>query len=140
MTERKRKTLFWVWKIAGILIACGLPIWAICEKFPMWNETHGTEKTVGTGIFLIAIVVLIVFRKTVFDFIRDKLDLKHAPPLVIWLVLVLIAYALMYLGDVMRDLTNVFWCGFIGSAIGTVFTYISDRYKTVKEAASNGGA
>ena len=129
MTERKRKTLFWTWKIAGILIACGLPIWAICEKFPLWSQEVGEEKTIGAGIILIGIVVLIVFRKTVFDFIRDKLDLKHAPPLVIWLVLLVISYTILYLGTIVKDMTTVFWLGFIGSAIGTVCTYISDRYK-----------
>lgn len=133
MTERKRKTLFWLWKIAGILIACGLPIWAICEKFPIWSESVGTEKTIGAGVILIAIVVVIVFRKTVFDFIRDKLDLKHAPPLVIWLVLLIVSYVILYLGNLMKDLTTVFWLGFIGSAVGTVCTYISEKYNPKKE-------
>jgi uncharacterized membrane protein YoaK (UPF0700 family) len=135
MTEKKRNTLYWLWKIAGILIACGLPIWAICEKFPLWSQEVGEEKTIGAGIILIGIVVLIVFRKTVFDFIRDKLDLKHAPPLVIWLVLLIISYIILYLGTLMKDLTTVFWLGFIGSAVGTVFTYISDRYKPTKEGS-----
>jgi uncharacterized membrane protein YoaK (UPF0700 family) len=135
MTEKKRNTLYWLWKIAGIIIACGLPIWAICEKFPLWSQEVGEEKTIGAGIILIAIVVLIVFRKTVFDFIRDKLDLKHAPPLVIWLVLLIISYTILYLGTLMKDLTTVFWLGFIGSAVGTVFTYISDRYKPTKEGS-----
>ena len=135
MTEKKRNTLYWLWKIAGIIIACGLPVWAICEKFPLWSQEVGEEKTIGAGIILIGIVVLIVFRKTVFDFIRDKLDLKHAPPLVIWLVLLVISYTILYLGTLMKDLTTVFWLGFIGSALGTVCTYISDRYKPTKEGS-----
>ena len=134
MTERKRKALFWLFKCAGILISCALPIWAICEKFPIWAEQHGS---VGVGIILIAVVLLIIFRKTVFDFIRDRLDLKHAPPLVIWLVMLIISYVLIYLAEVMQDMTTVFWMGFIGCVIGTVFTYIANRFDNKKEVVAN---
>ena len=130
MTERKRKALFWLFKCAGILISCALPIWAICEKFPLWADMHGTERTVGIGIILIAIVLVVVFRRTVFDFVKEHLDLKHAPPMMIWLVMLIISYILIYLGDVMRDMATVFWMGFIGCAIGTILTYISNRFKT----------
>ena len=133
MTERKRKALFWLFKCAGILISCALPIWAICEKFPLWADTHGTERTVGVGIILIAVVLIIVFRRTVFDFAKDHLDLKHAPPLTIWLVMIVFSYILIYLGDVMKDMATVFWMGFIGCAIGTLCTYISNRFKNDKE-------
>lgn len=129
MTERKRKILFWLFKCAGILISCALPIWAICEKFPLWTVEHGTGRSIGVGAILIGMVLLIIFRKTVFDFIKDHLNLKHAPPLAIWLVMLLISYILVYLGEVMKDMTTVFWMGFIGCAIGTVLTYISDRFK-----------
>ena len=129
MTERKRKLLFWLFKIVGVLVSCALPIWAICEKFPIWTETHGAGRSVGVGMILIAFVLLIIFRKTVFDFIKDRLNLNHAPPLVIWLVLLVLSYMLVYLGEVMHDMTTVFWMGFIGCAIGTLLTYISERFK-----------
>lgn len=130
MTEQKSKVLFWLFKCAGILVSCALPIWAICEKFPLWTEEHGTGRSIGVGVILIAIVLLIIFRKTVFDFIRDHLNLKHAPPITIWLVMLIISYILVYLGEVMRDMTTVFWMGFIGCVIGTVLTYISNRFNT----------
>ena len=135
MTEQKRKLLYWCFKLIGILISCALPIWAICERFPLWTESHGTGRTVGVGIILIAIVLLIVFRRTVFDFIKDHFDLKHAPPLAIWLVMLIISYILVYLGEFMRDMTSVFWMGFIGCAIGTFFTYLSERFK--KDVTTN---
>jgi hypothetical protein len=135
MSEQKRKTLYWGFKLIGILISCALPIWAICERFPLWTESHGTGRTVGVGIILIAIVLLIVFRRTVFDFIRDHFDLKHAPPLAIWIVMLIVSYILVYLGEFMRDLTSVFWMGFIGCAIGTFFTYLSNRFK--KDVTTN---
>lgn len=133
MSEKKRNSLFWIFKCAGILISCALPIWAICEKFPIWSNEHGTGHTVGVGIILIAVVLIIVFRRTVFDFAKDHLDLKHAPPLTIWLVMIVLSYILIYLGDVMRDMATVFWMGFIGCVLGTVCTCISNRFKKGKE-------
>jgi len=137
MTDRKRKILYWFFKILSIIVSCALPIWAIWEKFPMWEECHGTTRSIGMGIILVSIVLLIIFRKTVFNFIRDHLDLKHAPPLAVWLVMLIISYFLVYIGEVMRDMTTVFWMGFIGCAIGTFLTYISERFKA-KEVKSDG--
>lgn len=137
MTERKRKLLYWCFKVASILVSCALPIWAICERFPLWTADHGTGRTVSVGIILIAIVLLIVFRKTVFDFIKDRFNLRHAPPLAVWIVLLIISYILVYIGDVMRDMTTVFWMGLLGCAIGTVLTFISNRFDTKKEVTTN---
>lgn len=127
MTERKRKTLYWTFKIASILISVALPIWAICAKFPIWTEQSGAGRSVGAGVILIGIVLLIVFRRTVFDFLREHLNLKHAPPLAIWLVLIIISYTFVYIADAVRDMNTVFWMGFIGCAIGTLLTYIGEN-------------
>ena len=129
MSEKKRRIYFWSFKLLGILVSCLLPIWAICERFPLWTVAHGTGRTVGVGIILIAIVLLVVFRRTVFNFIRDHLNLKHAPPLTIWMVMLVLSYTIIYLGEVMRDLTTVLWMGLIGCALGTLFTLISNRFK-----------
>lgn len=127
MMERKRKTLYWVLKILSILVACALPIWAICEKFPIWTAVHGTSHSVGVGGILILIVLLIIFRRTVFNFIRDKMNLKHAPPLAVWGVMLVISYILVYLNNFMRDMTTVFWMGLIGCAIGNVLTFVAEN-------------
>ena len=129
MTERKRKTLYWSFKVASVLISCAFPIWAICEKFPLWTEDHGTGHSIGVGSILIAIVLLIIFRKSVFDFIKERIDIKHAPPVVVWLVMLVVSYVFIYLGDVMQDMTTVLWMGFIGCAIGTFLTYLSNKFK-----------
>jgi drug/metabolite transporter (DMT)-like permease len=136
LTLKQKKGLFWLLKILSIVISCAPPIFAICEKFPLWNERVGTERTVGSGIILIGMVLVIIFRRTVFDFLRDRLDLKHAPPLLIWLVLLLASYVLVYLGELMRDLTTIFWMGLLGCAIGTVITYFAN--KLIKEQAKEG--
>lgn len=127
MTAKKRKILYWSLKILSILVACGLPIWAICEKYPIWTEEHGANRSAGVGLILCLIVLLIVFRRTVFDFLRDKLNLKHAPPIFVWLVLLVCSYIMVYIGNFMKDMTTVLWMGLIGCAIGTGITYISEK-------------
>lgn len=125
--KEKHNKAYWLLKIAGILISCALPIWAICEKFPVWKETHGDSHSVGVGLIMVLIVLLIVFRKTVFNFLRDKINLKHAPPIAVWLVLLVFAYLMVYLGSVMQDMVTVLWMGFIGCSIGTFLTYLAER-------------
>jgi len=127
MTPTKRKVLYWLLKILGIIVSCGLPIWAICEKFPIWTEEHGASRSAGVGMILCLIVLLIVFRRTVFDFLRDKLNLKHAPPIFVWLVLLVCSYILVYIGSFMQDMTTVLWMGLIGCAIGTILTFFSEK-------------
>lgn len=128
MTEKKRKTLYWVFKILGIIVSCALPLWAVCEKFPFWEKVYGTGRSVGAGAIIALIVLTVVFRKTVFDFLQEKLKLKHAPPIVVWLVLLVISYIMIYIGNFMQDLTTVLWMGLIGCAVGTFFTYLSEKH------------
>jgi hypothetical protein len=47
------------------------------------------------------------------------------------LVVLVIAYVMVYIGNFMKDLTTVLWMGFIGSAIGTFLTYLSEKFKKV---------
>lgn len=131
MTEKKRKALYWSLKVLSIIVSCALPIWAICEKFPIWTETHGAGRSAGVGAILALIVLLIVFRKTVFDFIRDKFSLKHAPPIMVWFVLLIISYVMVYIGNFMEDMTTVLWMGLIGCAVGTFLTYLSNKFGKV---------
>lgn len=128
MSERKRKTLFWLYRLLGILIACACPIVAVVEKFPIWVEEHGTGHTVSVGVILIAITLLIVFRNTVFEFLKDHFNLKHAPGLKLWIVIMVIAYIFVFIGEFMRDLTTVCWMGLIGAVVGTFLTFLSGKY------------
>lgn len=126
MSNKKRKLFYWLFKLLSVIISCALPIWAICEKYSIWTLTHGTTRSVGAGGILILIVLLVVFRKTVVNFITEKLKLTHAPPLVIWIAMLITSYILVYISNFMRDLTTVFWMGLIGCAIGTVLTFIAE--------------
>jgi 1,4-dihydroxy-2-naphthoate octaprenyltransferase len=64
---------------------------------------------------------------------KDKMNLKHAPPLVIWLVMIILAYVLTYINKFIQDMTTVFWMGLIGCAIGTLITFIAENKCRKKE-------
>lgn len=127
MKEKNRKTFYWLFKSLSVFISCAFPVWAIYEKFPMWNIHYGTTRTIGVGGVLAVMVVLIIFRKAVFAYIRDKLNITHAPPLAVWLVLMVISYALIFVGDFLKDVTIILWMGLIGCAIGTFLTFIAEN-------------
>lgn len=133
MTDEKRNKIYWVLKILGVVISCLFPVWTICEKFPIWKTVHGGGRSFGVGAILVLIVVAVIFRKTVFQFITDKLNLKHAPPLMIWIVMLIVSYVLIFLGNFMRDLTTVLWMGVIGCTIGTLLTFIGENFFGKKE-------
>lgn len=127
--NNKRALLYWLFKVASVLVSVALPILAVLEKYPLWKEEHGVIRSVGSGGIMIIVVVLVVFRRTVFDFIRDHLSLKHAPPITVWIVMICVTHLLVFIGEVMRDMSIVFWMGLLGCAIGTILTYISERFK-----------
>jgi cadmium resistance protein CadD (predicted permease) len=110
-----------------------LPIWAICEKYPLWETVYGTTHSIGVGGILALIVIIIVFRRAVFKFIKDKLKITHAPPLAVWLILIALSYILVFIGQFMYDMVIILWMGFIGCAIGTLLTFIAENKFGKKE-------
>ncbi len=136
MTEKKRNKIYWILKILGVVISCLFPVWTICEKFPIWKNIHGAGRSVGVGAILILIVVAIIFRKSVFQFLADRFKLKHAPPLFVWVVLLIVSYVLIFIGDFMRDFTTVLWMGMIGCAIGTFLTFIGENFFGKKDSGN----
>ena len=137
-SDRKRKIIYIILKVLGVAVSCFFPIWAICEKFPLWRQYHGDGRSLGVGMILVLFVVTIIFRKAVFKYITDKFKLSHAPPIAIWLVLLIISYILIYIGNFLRDLTTVLWMGVVGCAIGTVITYIGENFFGNKENKDDG--
>ena len=131
--SKRNKAFYWLFTFLSFAISCAFPIWAIYEKFPVWTYTYGATRSVGVGAILILIVLLVIGKKRVFNFIVEKLKLRHAPPLVIWLVMVVISYILVYINRFINDLTTVFWMGLIGCAIGTVLTFIAENRYGEKE-------
>lgn len=131
--EKRNKLLYWLFKALSIILSCVFPIWAICSKFPLWKETYGTGRSVGTGMILIGIVALVVFRKTVFSFLGEKCHLKHAPPVVTWIISLIIAYALLLVTSFLQDLIVVLWMGLIGCALGSVLTFVGEEFFVKKD-------
>jgi hypothetical protein len=83
MSEKKRKIKYWVFKSLSVIISCGLPIYAVWEHFPIWTISHGPARSLGVGGIICLIVLVIIFRKAVFNYLKDKATLNHAPPLVV---------------------------------------------------------
>lgn len=133
MPEKKCKIKYWILKVLSVLISCGLPIYAVWEHFPLWSVSYGASRSVGAGFVIILIVVAIIFRKSVFNYMKNKMKLQNAPPLAIWLIMLAISYLLLYINQFIRDLTTVFWMGLVGCAIGTVLTYIAENWYGKKE-------
>lgn len=127
MTELNRKKTYWLIKCLSVLISCGLPIIAICEKFPIWNTEHGAGYTVGVGTIMIAIVLLVVFRRTIFKFAKEHFKLTYAPPITVWIVLLIISYGLICLANVLKDINTILWMGLVGCAIGTGLTFVAEN-------------
>lgn len=138
MSEKKRIIKYWVLKVLSIIISCGLPIYAVWEHFPIWTVSHGAARSVGAGGIICIIVIAIIFRKAVFNYIRDKMKLQNAPPLAVWLILIVASYILLYINQFIRDLTTVFWMGLVGCAIGTFLTYIAENWYGKKEDKTDG--
>lgn len=138
MSEKKRKIKYWLFKVLSIIVSCGLPIYAVCEHFPIWADYHGKARSIGAGGIICLIVILVIFRKTVFNFIKEKTKLNHAPPMVVWLVMLIVSYVLMYINQFIQDLTTVFWMGLVGCAIGTGLTYIAENWYGNNEEKADG--
>lgn len=127
MSDKKCKAFYWLFKISSIIVSCAFPIWAIYERFPIWTETHGKSHSVGVGAILILIVLLVIFRKSVFGFMKERLKLTHTPPIVAWVIMIIVSYVLMYIGKILYDITMVCWMGLIGCAVGTFLTFIAEN-------------
>ena len=133
MSEKHRKLKYLLFKLASVLVSCALPIFAVCEHFPVWTTAYGASRSLGAGAVISLIVIVTVFRRSVFQFMRDKMKLRHAPPLAVWLIMLIASYVLLYISRFLSDLTTFFWFGLVGCAIGTVLTFIAENRYGKKE-------
>ena len=140
MTEKQRKTRYWALKISSIIVSCLFPLYAIWEHFPIWVEESGSARSLGSGVIIAALVVFVVFKNTVVDYIKEKFKGRGVPPMTIWIVLLVIVYILIYINKFLIDLTVVLWMGLIGCTIGTVLTYIAEHKYGKKDEVNNVGA
>ena len=124
----KSNIIYYCFKVASIAVACALPLWGVIDKFPIWVETHGTGRSIGTGGLIGIIILLVIFRRTVFNFLKDKWKMRYAPPITIWIAMIVVSYMLMYVSKFLLDITTVFWMGLIGCALGGVLTFIGENF------------
>lgn len=139
MKRPKNNALYWLFKILSVIVSCAFPLWAIYERFPVWVVIHGRPHSIGTGGILMLFVLLIICRKSVFGFLRDKLKLRYAPPILVWFILIILSYTMVYVAKFLHDITIVFWMGFVGCLIGAALTFVAENFLRVKkEEVTNG--
>jgi uncharacterized membrane protein YoaK (UPF0700 family) len=105
----------------------------------LWIDKEGAPRAIGSGLIISLIVVAIVFRKSVFGLIKRNAKLDEAPPLFVWLILIIVTHILIFISNFLADLTIVLWMGFIGCGVGNLFTYIAEsRFGETKEDKDGG--
>ena len=124
----KSNVLYWLLKGGGIGISALLPLWVVIEKFPLWVETHGVGRSIGTGGIIGILIVLVIFRDTVIGYIKEKFKIGHAPKLTWWIVGLVIIYSLLYIVKFLADLAMVMWMGLFGSIIGAMLTFAGEIF------------
>ena len=124
----KSNIFYWLLKGGGIGISAVMPLWVVLEKFPLWVETHGTGRSVGAGGIIGIIIVLVIFRKTIIGYFKEKFKVSHTPPMAVWIVCLAITYGLMFIVKFLYDLSIVLWMGLIGSVIGSMLTFAGETF------------
>jgi hypothetical protein len=130
--SKKDKILYWALRLLGIFISGCLPISAVIEHFPLWIEHKGAGRTIWVGTLLILIIVAVIFRKTVINYIRERFKTRTYPPVMGWVAMLCIAYVLRFINDFIMDMTSIFWMGLIGGLLGSLCLWFADRIKKKK--------
>lgn len=140
MTPRVK---YWILQIAAFLVAVIPPVWAVCEKLPVWRVRYGTAQTFGFGLVILLVVLLVVFRKTLLvlvrgwldvlcDKIKEKTGIVHIPPMLslvlTWATALLVVVALIPVVSglyvILVDLKGIFMAGLVGAGLGWLLSLI----------------
>lgn len=124
----KNKLFYGLFKWGGTGISAALPLWVVLDKFPLWVEDYGTGKSLSVGGIIGAIIALVIFRKTIIGYLKEKIKITHTPPMAIWIVFLAITYGLISVVKFLYDLTLVLWMGLIGSVVGTMLTFAGETF------------
>ena len=148
------KVKYWILQIAAFLAAVIPPVWAVCEKLPVWKARYGAARTFWFGIAVVLIVLLVVFRKTLLvlvrswtdvlvDRIKEKTGIVHVPPMLslvlTWATALIVVVALIPVVSglyvILVDLKGIFMAGLVGAGLGWLLSAVGvglgiDRSKT----------
>lgn len=122
----KSKIFYGLFKWGGVGISAALPLWVVLEKFPLWVETNGVGRSLGTGGIIGGIIALVIFKDAVIGYLKEKFKVGHAPKITGWFVALIITYVILYIGKFLYDLSLVLWMGLLGSVIGTLLTFAGE--------------
>ena len=131
----KKKIKYLCVKGTGIVVSAAIPVIAILKKLPLWRAEAGVTGTVGIGAVMAGIVVLITFKKTVFNYLKEKTGMNHTPPLLLWVGLRIGSLVLNSVADILSDMRAVFVAGVAGCAIGTVLNLIAENFLAGADSA-----
>lgn len=124
---KKRKMWHGIFKASSVVTSCAFPLYSVYEHFPYWQYEYGATRSLGSGMIISAIILLVIFRKTVFSYLSEKFKGKNAPPIAIWIGLLIATYILIYINTFLIDLTSVLWMGLVGCALGNSLNWIADN-------------
>jgi energy-converting hydrogenase Eha subunit A len=62
------------------------------------------------------------------------------PPVLVWLILLLLAYGLQFISQFLPDIIIVLWMGVVGGAIGALLTFVAEQFFGKKEKTDGSGA
>lgn len=122
----KNKIFNGILKWGGVGVSAAFPLWAVIEKFPLWVETHGVGRSIGTGGIIGGIIALVIFRDAIVAYFKEKFKNIHTPKITWWIVALIITYVLLYICKFLSDLSLILWMGLLGSVIGTLMTVAGD--------------
>lgn len=124
---------------AGTVVSIAVPAWAIFEKLPIWTRHDGIKNSIGVGGVLILIITILTLRKTIFNYFKEKLKLKTAPPLFMWISLFIIVLVISAIGTIISDLKTICIAGIIGSGAGSLMIFFANNIEEkMKEGNEHG--
>lgn len=115
-------------------------VWVIWDKFPLWRSQGGGGLAVGSGVFIIVVIVFVTFKKYITAFAAEKLGTISAglTLMCLWFGLALVCSAVASLATMLNDMATVFlWAG-IGAIGGVALQFWARRLKKrIKEDSAD---
>ena len=141
MTSRTRnKSIALLLNVLSFVIMLGIPFLVIIEKFPSWKQAGGIFSACGVGVFVMAFIAFLIFKKYIIAWATEKLGVISAGVSLIFVFgsLSAVFLVLSFSATLLNDLTTIFVCSTIASIIGVVLQIIARHLKKkVSDDAEN---
>ena len=141
----KFKAWAWVLRFLAWATTIGMPVAIIAYKFPLWRSQGGGSGALGAGTIILAVIILVTFRKYIMAWVTEKLGALSAGVslVLLWCTLAVVCMILASITTILEDLATVFLFSAIGAAIGVGLLYIARKLSQMeekpRETAEKGG-